>query len=148
LEIDAYRFSVAWPRVQASGSGVWNAQGLDFYDRLLAGRIDFVRRHLDALARARNGGVDPYDPRSGNANEPHENATMTNLTIRNQRECYAAGVDFLRGIGLSITDGEFAVFVGPSGCGKSTLLRMVPIPHKADFFSTSGMHLDSQALAA
>ncbi len=26
---------------------------------------------------------------------------------------------------LSITDGEFVVFVGPSGCGKSTLLRLI-----------------------
>ena len=35
LEVDAYRFSVAWPRVQATGAGPWNAQGLDFYDRLV-----------------------------------------------------------------------------------------------------------------
>jgi len=31
----------------------------------------------------------------------------------------------IRGVSLSIADGEFAVFVGPSGCGKSTLLRMI-----------------------
>ncbi|MES2162770.1 MAG: sn-glycerol-3-phosphate ABC transporter ATP-binding protein UgpC [Pseudomonadota bacterium] len=31
----------------------------------------------------------------------------------------------LRGIDLSIADGEFVVFVGPSGCGKSTLLRTI-----------------------
>lgn len=31
----------------------------------------------------------------------------------------------LRGINLSITEGEFVVFVGPSGCGKSTLLRTI-----------------------
>jgi beta-glucosidase len=35
LEVDAYRFSVAWPRVQPTGAGPWNAQGLDFYDRLV-----------------------------------------------------------------------------------------------------------------
>ncbi len=35
LEVDAYRFSVAWPRVQPTGAGAWNAQGLDFYDRLV-----------------------------------------------------------------------------------------------------------------
>ncbi|TIW13426.1 MAG: ATP-binding cassette domain-containing protein, partial [Mesorhizobium sp.] len=28
-------------------------------------------------------------------------------------------------INLTISDGEFVVFVGPSGCGKSTLLRLV-----------------------
>ncbi|WP_454685390.1 ABC transporter ATP-binding protein [Ancylobacter moscoviensis] len=31
----------------------------------------------------------------------------------------------LRGIDLTIADGEFMVFVGPSGCGKSTLLRLI-----------------------
>ncbi|WP_018654053.1 GH1 family beta-glucosidase [Actinomadura flavalba] len=35
LGVDAYRFSVAWPRVQPSGSGAVNAAGLDFYDRLV-----------------------------------------------------------------------------------------------------------------
>ena len=30
----AYRFSVAWPRVQPTGTGPANAAGLDFYDRL------------------------------------------------------------------------------------------------------------------
>ncbi|QQR40113.1 sn-glycerol-3-phosphate import ATP-binding protein UgpC [Devosia rhizoryzae] len=31
----------------------------------------------------------------------------------------------VRGINLSVADGELIVLVGPSGCGKSTLLRMV-----------------------
>ena len=31
----------------------------------------------------------------------------------------------IKGIDLSIRQGEFVVFVGPSGCGKSTLLRLV-----------------------
>jgi beta-glucosidase len=34
LGVDAYRFSIAWPRVQPLGRGAWNAEGLDFYDRL------------------------------------------------------------------------------------------------------------------
>ena len=39
LGVDAYRFSVSWPRVQPAGSGVWNAAGLDFYDRLVDGLL-------------------------------------------------------------------------------------------------------------
>jgi beta-glucosidase len=34
LGVEAYRFSVAWPRVQPPGSGPANVAGLDFYDRL------------------------------------------------------------------------------------------------------------------
>jgi multiple sugar transport system ATP-binding protein len=34
-------------------------------------------------------------------------------------------VHVIKGVDLSIADGEFCVFVGPSGCGKSTLLRLV-----------------------
>jgi len=34
-------------------------------------------------------------------------------------------VDVIHGVDLSITSGEFTVFVGPSGCGKSTLLRLI-----------------------
>ena len=46
LGLQAYRFSVAWPRIQPTGSGPANAAGLDFYDdlvdRLLAAGIDPV----------------------------------------------------------------------------------------------------------
>jgi beta-glucosidase len=33
----AYRFSIAWPRIQPSGTGAVNTKGLDFYDRLVDG---------------------------------------------------------------------------------------------------------------
>ena len=35
LRLGAYRFSVAWPRIQPTGSGPVNASGLAFYDRLV-----------------------------------------------------------------------------------------------------------------
>ncbi|TYB63159.1 beta-glucosidase [Nonomuraea sp. PA05] len=35
LGVNAYRFSIAWPRVLPQGSGQVNAPGLDFYDRLV-----------------------------------------------------------------------------------------------------------------
>lgn len=41
LGLDAYRFSLAWPRIQPLGRGAWNAKGVDFYDRL----IDELEKH-------------------------------------------------------------------------------------------------------
>ncbi|MCG5471495.1 beta-glucosidase [Micromonospora sp. LAH09] len=35
LGVSAYRFSIAWPRVQPTGTGPANPAGLDFYDRLV-----------------------------------------------------------------------------------------------------------------
>jgi beta-glucosidase len=35
LGIDAFRFSIAWPRVLPEGRGAVNPKGLDFYDRLV-----------------------------------------------------------------------------------------------------------------
>jgi beta-glucosidase len=35
LGLQAYRFSIAWPRIQPDGRGPANAKGLDFYDRLV-----------------------------------------------------------------------------------------------------------------
>jgi beta-glucosidase len=40
LGLQAYRFSVAWPRIQADGSGPVNAPGLAFYDRLVDELLD------------------------------------------------------------------------------------------------------------
>ncbi|MCA3451970.1 MAG: ABC transporter ATP-binding protein [Rhodobacter sp.] len=34
-------------------------------------------------------------------------------------------VDVIKGVDLTVQEGEFCVFVGPSGCGKSTLLRII-----------------------
>src|SRR5690349_18262995 len=35
LGLDAYRFSIAWPRVQPDGQTAVNPAGLDFYDQLV-----------------------------------------------------------------------------------------------------------------
>ncbi len=37
LGVDAYRFSISWPRVRPTGAGPWNEAGLAFYDRLIDG---------------------------------------------------------------------------------------------------------------
>ena len=46
LGLDAYRFSVSWPRVIPGGTGAVNPAGLDFYDRL----VDELLAH----------GIDPH----------------------------------------------------------------------------------------
>jgi beta-glucosidase len=40
LGVGAYRFSIAWPRIQPDGKGPANEQGLDFYDRLVDELVD------------------------------------------------------------------------------------------------------------
>ena len=40
LGLDAYRFSIAWARIQPTGSGAVNPEGLDFYSRLVDGLLE------------------------------------------------------------------------------------------------------------
>src|SRR5262245_57422385 len=49
---------------------------------------------------------------------------MATVDLRDVRKSFDT-VEVIRGVSLTVTDGEFVVFVGPSGCGKSTLLRLI-----------------------
>lgn len=40
LGIQVYRFSIAWPRIQPSGTGEANPEGIDFYQRLVDGLLE------------------------------------------------------------------------------------------------------------
>jgi beta-glucosidase len=46
LGLGAYRFSVAWPRIQPDGTGPVNPRGLDFYDRLVD---ELIGRGIDPI---------------------------------------------------------------------------------------------------
>ena len=51
LGLDAYRFSIAWSRVQPQGQGALNPKGIAFYDRLIdallnAGITQIGRAHV------------------------------------------------------------------------------------------------------
>ncbi|PVW04211.1 beta-glucosidase [Microbacterium sp. Gd 4-13] len=40
LGLDAYRFSIAWPRIVPAGTGAVNQAGIDFYSRLVDGLLE------------------------------------------------------------------------------------------------------------
>ena len=62
LGVDAYRFSVSWPRVRPGGAGAWNQKGLDFYDRLIDRLLErgikpyLTLNHWDLPAELQAGG--------------------------------------------------------------------------------------------
>src|SRR5439155_24732668 len=45
--------------------------------------------------------------------------------VRKTFEAENAPVRALRGVDLTVLDGEFVAVMGPSGCGKSTLLNLI-----------------------
>ncbi|MGV9799298.1 ABC transporter ATP-binding protein [Mycobacterium sp. NPDC003449] len=50
---------------------------------------------------------------------------MAEVEFRDVTRRYPGGVLALKGLNLTVSDGEFLILVGPSGCGKSTALRML-----------------------
>ena len=50
---------------------------------------------------------------------------MAIIEIKKLQKTYSNNFQAIKGIDVSIQEGEFVVLVGPSGCGKSTLLRMI-----------------------
>ncbi|HCQ03616.1 MAG TPA: hypothetical protein DIT99_24315, partial [Candidatus Latescibacteria bacterium] len=50
---------------------------------------------------------------------------MAYLEIQGLQKTYPDGTEAVKGISLSVEEGEFIVLLGPSGCGKTTTLRML-----------------------
>jgi len=50
---------------------------------------------------------------------------LTAMAVRKTFDAEVAPVRALRGVNLTVADGEFVALMGPSGCGKSTLLNLV-----------------------
>ena len=49
---------------------------------------------------------------------------MGAIKIESLRKSFGEN-EIIKGVDVSVKEGEFLVLVGPSGCGKSTLLRMI-----------------------
>ncbi|MGA8868223.1 MAG: GH1 family beta-glucosidase [Candidatus Sulfotelmatobacter sp.] len=49
MNLNSYRFSISWPRVQPMGSGVANAAGIDYYSRLIDTLLEARIRPLVTL---------------------------------------------------------------------------------------------------
>jgi beta-glucosidase len=49
LNLNSYRFSLSWPRLQPTGSGILNAKGLDYYSRVVDALLESKIRPLVTL---------------------------------------------------------------------------------------------------
>ena len=61
---------------------------------------------------------------SASARRPDRSAARALIECRDVQKYYA-DYHALRGIDLTIREGEFFSLLGPSGCGKTTLLRTI-----------------------
>ena len=50
---------------------------------------------------------------------------MHALEVKSLTKTYASGVEALKGIDLSVSEGDFFALLGPNGAGKSTLIGIV-----------------------
>ena len=64
-------------------------------------------------------------PKQADEGEPYPDPDTPVIRLEDVSVTYPGGVEALRGIDLTIGDGEFVVIVGLSGAGKSTLLRVL-----------------------
>ncbi len=50
---------------------------------------------------------------------------MKALEVKNVRKTYAGGVEALKGVSLSLEEGDFFALLGPNGAGKTTLINIL-----------------------
>src|ERR1700733_11417515 len=47
------------------------------------------------------------------------------LVVKDLRKTYQGGTEALKGVSLSIVEGDFFALLGPNGAGKTTLIRIL-----------------------
>lgn len=84
--------------------------------------------------------------------DPGADHRMYALQVNNLKKTYANGVEALKGISLSVEEGDFFAFLGPNGAGKSTLIGIISSLVNAssgevNVFGTSVQSQRSKAMA-
>ena len=71
---------------------------------------------------------------------------MQALTIQGLHKVYAGGVEALRGIDLSVEQGDFYALLGPNGAGKSTTIGIISslVNKSSGRVQVIGYDIDSQ----
>src|SRR2546425_61646 len=69
--------------------------------------------------------LSPLRPTSARATLSHMGSVIEVRRLRKRYGGEAAPIRALRGVDLTVEEGEFVAVMGPSGCGKSTLLNLV-----------------------
>jgi beta-glucosidase len=125
LGLTAYRFSIAWPRIQPDGSGPANSRGLDFYDRL-----------TDTLLAA---GIDPvptlYHWDLPQPLEDDGGWLARDTALRFGEYAWLAGQRLADRVGMWITLNEpfvttaFAYALGIHAPGRALMLDALPTAH-------------------
>ena len=68
------------------------------------------------------------------------------ITMQDVHKAYDNGTRALKGVSLTIGDGDFAFLVGPSGSGKSTIIKILTgeTPHSQGIVKVNGFNLNKR----
>lgn len=72
------------------------------------------------------------------------------LEVRDVRKTYAGGIEALKGISLTIEEGDFFALLGPNGAGKTTLINILSglVNKTSGELSVHGVSIDTDASQA
>jgi multiple sugar transport system ATP-binding protein len=122
-----------WPVINAlMAIGLRHSGREDLEERLRAETAELIEKHgffeyfdpCDATPRGGDSFTWTADMGRLCAGSGERDHLMSSIELK-AVEKWFGNVQVIKGVDLTIEEGEFVIFVGPSGCGKSTLLRMI-----------------------